>query len=76
MSYETVNLSIIHIILFRKRSFLIFKIKNIYLHDEPFSLENNFLTPTMKLKRIELRTYFKQIISHLYDEIESKRAKL
>jgi long-chain acyl-CoA synthetase len=52
------------------------KIKNIHLHDELFSLENNFVTPTMKLKRVELRIYFKEIINGLYDEIEKKKSKL
>jgi hypothetical protein len=30
----------------------------------------------MKLKRVELRIYFKEIINGLYDEIEKKKSKL
>ena len=52
------------------------KVKNIYLHADMFSLENGLATPTLKLKRINLRVYFKNIVSRLYDEVETKKAKL
>lgn len=32
------------------------------------SLENGLTTPTMKIKRLECRKYFKDIVAKLYDE--------
>ena len=43
-----------------------FKVKNIYLHDELFSLENGLATPTMKIVRHEVRRKFKDTIEALY----------
>ena len=54
----------------------VIKVKNIYLFDELFSLENGLTTPTLKLKRINLRVYFKDIVASLYDEISLKKPKL
>lgn len=31
------------------------KAKDIYIHSEPFSVENGLLTPTMKLKRYQAK---------------------
>lgn len=39
-----------------------------YLTTEPFTPENDLLTPTMKLKRAEARKKFKDIIQQLYEE--------
>ena len=44
--------------------------KDIYLHPEPFSVENNLLTPTMKTKRPELAKYFEKQIEEMYKNIE------
>jgi long-chain acyl-CoA synthetase len=52
------------------------KIRNIHLHHEPFTLENNLATPTLKLKRISLRQYFKDSIDKLYAENSAKTSKL
>ena len=35
------------------------KVKNIYVHNEMFSIQNGLLTPTLKAKRPELREFFK-----------------
>ncbi|CAF1488004.1 unnamed protein product [Adineta ricciae] len=45
-------------------------VKDIYLHSEPFSVENNLLTPTMKTKRPELGKYFEKEIEEMYKNIE------
>ncbi|CAG0898064.1 unnamed protein product, partial [Darwinula stevensoni] len=34
------------------------QVKDIYLHPDPFSIQNGLLTPTLKAKRPELRKYF------------------
>ncbi|CAF1223687.1 unnamed protein product [Rotaria sordida] len=44
--------------------------KDIYLHPEQFSIENNLLTPTMKTKRPELAKYFEKEIDDMYKNIE------
>lgn len=48
----------------------IFKIKDVYLHPEMFSVENNLLTATMKLKRNEIKNYFRKEIDTMYKRIE------
>uniref|UniRef100_A0A671WMK2 Long-chain-fatty-acid--CoA ligase n=1 Tax=Sparus aurata TaxID=8175 RepID=A0A671WMK2_SPAAU len=35
------------------------QVKNIYIHNEMFSIENGLLTPTLKAKRPELKEFFK-----------------
>ncbi|KAJ8789531.1 hypothetical protein J1605_022058 [Eschrichtius robustus] len=45
-------------------------VKRIYLHPEPFSIENGLLTPTMKAKRGELAKYFRTQINSLYEKIQ------
>lgn len=45
-----------------------------YLESEPFSLQNNLLTPTQKLKRMEARERYQAIISELYGKLEQRRA--
>jgi len=45
-------------------------VKDIYLHPEQFSVENNLLTPTMKTKRPELGKYFEKEIEEMYKNIE------
>ncbi|CAG8514565.1 3063_t:CDS:2 [Funneliformis caledonium] len=44
-------------------------IKNIHLVDEPFSMTNNLLTPTFKLKRHQARIKFQKEIDNMYTEI-------
>ncbi|KAM4727061.1 long-chain-fatty-acid--CoA ligase 6 [Anableps anableps] len=45
------------------------QVKNIYIHNEMFSIENGLLTPTLKAKRPELKEFFKKKIDDLYSSI-------
>ncbi|KAG7281202.1 hypothetical protein CRUP_022867 [Coryphaenoides rupestris] len=45
------------------------QVKNIYIHNEMFSIQNGLLTPTLKAKRPELREFFKGKIDDLYSGI-------
>ncbi|XP_043204454.1 long-chain-fatty-acid--CoA ligase 1-like isoform X2 [Amphibalanus amphitrite] len=45
------------------------QVKDIYLHPDPFSVQNNLLTPTLKAKRPELRKYFKPQLDDLYSKL-------
>ncbi|XP_049876509.1 long-chain-fatty-acid--CoA ligase 5-like [Pectinophora gossypiella] len=42
------------------------QVKDIYLHPEPFSVENGQLTPTMKTKRRDITKIFKKHIENMY----------
>jgi long-chain acyl-CoA synthetase len=44
-------------------------VKAIYLEHSPFSIENDLLTPTFKLKRPQLKQKYAEIIKGLYDSI-------
>ena len=52
------------------------KIKNIYLALEPFTVENELLTPTLKLKRPEAAKAFREKIDELYKQINEKNGKV
>lgn len=53
------------------------QVRNIYLHPDMFSIQNNLATPTMKIKRLAVRKHFKDTILALYTEYESlTKAKL
>ncbi|KAJ0398981.1 hypothetical protein P43SY_003586 [Pythium insidiosum] len=43
------------------------RVQKLHLHDEPWSVENNLLTPTFKLKRPQLVEYFSKQIDFMYD---------
>ncbi|CAB1352969.1 unnamed protein product, partial [Coregonus sp. 'balchen'] len=45
------------------------QVKNIYIHNEQFSIKNGLLTPTLKAKRPELKEFFKEKIEDLYENI-------
>jgi len=45
------------------------QVKDIYLHPDPFSTQNNLLTPTLKAKRPEIRKYFKPQLDDLYSKL-------
>ena len=44
------------------------KIKKIFLAAEPMTIENDILTPTMKIKRNIAKVVFKQEIDAMYSE--------
>ena len=46
------------------------KPKEIMLTKEAFSVENNILTPTFKLKRHVAREFFKPQIEEMYKKVE------
>lgn len=46
------------------------QVKDIYLHPDPFSVQNGLLTPTFKSKRPTLRAYFKPQIEDMYSKLE------
>lgn len=45
------------------------QVKDIYLHPEPFSIENGLLTPTLKSKREQLAKHFQTQINSLHKDI-------
>nr|CAG8580182.1 10906_t:CDS:10 [Entrophospora candida] len=51
---------------FRLRGFE--NVKAIHLERVPFSVENNLLTPTLKLRRHEAKLYFRKTIEELYNK--------
>ena len=48
------------------------KIKKVFLSDEPFTVENDLLTPTMKIKRAVARKHFAKEIKEMYDSAEAE----
>jgi long-chain acyl-CoA synthetase len=52
------------------------KVKGIYLALEPFTVENDLLTPTLKLKRSEASKAFRKEIDELYNQIDQKLGKV
>jgi len=55
------------------------RVRNVYLDVEPFTIENELLTPTLKLKRPQTAKKFRQELDQLYEEAlaeETPRAKL
>ncbi|KAK9449895.1 eukaryotic long-chain fatty acid CoA synthetase (LC-FACS) [Limtongia smithiae] len=44
------------------------KIKNLRIFFDPFTIENDTLTPTMKLKRPSAAAYFKEVMREMYEE--------
>jgi long-subunit acyl-CoA synthetase (AMP-forming) len=51
-------------------------IKNIYLEPEQWTIENGYLTPSMKLKRPAIKKKYQQIIEKLYKEAPLEESKL
>ncbi|KAJ6439526.1 AMP-binding enzyme [Purpureocillium lavendulum] len=48
------------------------KVRNVYLDIEPFTIENELLTPTLKLKRPQTAKAFRAQIDQMYDEIKAE----
>ncbi|CAJ1052346.1 long-chain-fatty-acid--CoA ligase 1a isoform X2 [Xyrichtys novacula] len=46
------------------------QVRDITLHPELFSVQNGLLTPTLKAKRAELRSRFRELIDELYAKIK------
>ncbi|CAH2323133.1 long-chain-fatty-acid-- ligase 5 [Pelobates cultripes] len=46
------------------------QVKDIYVHSEMFTVENGFLTPTLKAKRAEVAKYFRSQIDDLYTKLQ------
>uniref|UniRef100_A0A3Q0SZ77 Long-chain-fatty-acid--CoA ligase n=1 Tax=Amphilophus citrinellus TaxID=61819 RepID=A0A3Q0SZ77_AMPCI len=46
------------------------QVRDIALHPEMFSIQNGLLTPTLKAKRAELRSRFREQIDELYSKIK------
>ncbi|XP_019865427.1 long-chain-fatty-acid--CoA ligase 1 isoform X2 [Aethina tumida] len=45
------------------------QVKDIYLHPDPFSVQNGLLTPTLKSKRPEIKSYFKPQLEDMYSKL-------
>ncbi|XP_014251042.1 long-chain-fatty-acid--CoA ligase 5 isoform X2 [Cimex lectularius] len=45
------------------------QVKDIYLHPDPFSVQNGLLTPTFKTKRPQLKAYFKPQLEDMYAKL-------
>ncbi|XP_066137914.1 long-chain-fatty-acid--CoA ligase 5 isoform X2 [Euwallacea fornicatus] len=45
------------------------QVKDIYLHPDPFSVQNGLLTPTLKSKRPQLKAYFKPQLDDMYTRL-------
>ena len=45
------------------------QVKDIYLHPDPFSVQNGLLTPALKAKRPQLKAYFKPQLEDLYQHL-------
>ncbi|XP_049803053.1 long-chain-fatty-acid--CoA ligase 1 isoform X1 [Schistocerca nitens] len=45
------------------------QVKDVYLHPDPFSVQNGLLTPTLKSKRPQLKAYFKPQIEDMYAKL-------
>jgi long-chain acyl-CoA synthetase len=48
-------------------------VKNVYLEPEAFSVENDLVTPTMKLKRPALNKKYEKEIEKMYQEMRKSR---
>lgn len=46
------------------------QVKDIYLHPDPFSVQNGLLTPTLKSRRPEIRNYFKPQLDDMYKNLD------
>lgn len=45
------------------------QVKDVYLHPDPFSVQNGLLTPTYKTKRPQIKAYFKPQLEDMYSKL-------
>jgi len=45
------------------------QVKDVYLHPDPFSVQNGLLTPTLKTKRPQIKAYFKPQLEDMYSRL-------
>ncbi|XP_023247364.1 long-chain-fatty-acid--CoA ligase 5 isoform X2 [Copidosoma floridanum] len=45
-------------------------VRDLYLHPDPFSTQNGLLSPSLKLKRSQLKAYFKPQLEDLYQNLK------
>ncbi|KAI9265933.1 hypothetical protein BY458DRAFT_457727 [Sporodiniella umbellata] len=50
--------------------------KSIHLESTPFTIENDLLTPTFKVKRAQAKKHYESRIAELYQNINAPKAKL
>lgn len=48
----------------------------IHLESEPWTVENEFVTPTFKLKRPQLKEHYKPVIDKLYERLVEEEKKM
>lgn len=51
---------------------LFYQVKAIYLHPDPFSVENGLLTPTLKFKRPDITNHFKDTFAEMYSKLQEQ----
>ncbi|EDO46335.1 predicted protein [Nematostella vectensis] len=54
----------------KEKLFSFQQVKDIYLHPDPFTVDNGLLTPTLKFKRPVIQAHFKDTFEKLYDSIK------
>ena len=64
--YE-LTLILIHVPLFIPS---LFQVRDIYIHNELFSVENGLLTPTFKGKRPALKEFFASQLAEMYEKLD------
>lgn len=48
---------------------MLLQVAAIYLHPEPFSIENGLMTPTFKVKRPQAKTAFQKQLNSMYEKL-------
>lgn len=48
----------------------LFQVKDIYLHPDPFSVQNGLLTPTFKSRRPQIKNYFAPQLEDMYKHLD------
>jgi len=45
-------------------------VRAIHVESKPFTIEANLMTPTFKLRRVDLKEYYKPVIDSLYESVK------